>query len=160
MRKGISMDSLTERQLFDSANAYYRGADLLMKQSLPSPATTSHHLVQPAVTCAALSLKLYLKCLLALEGKDKEDNVYHIAELYKTLSDGKKGLILKKFDEFANTELSSDELVKHLASLDKAFERWRYIREEDARSVNLEDMEEMILAAKAAIIVDRPEWSE
>jgi hypothetical protein len=152
------MDNPTERQLYNSANAYYRGADILMKQTLPS--APSQHLVQPAVTCAALSLKLYLKCLLTIEGKDKEDKIYHIAELFRNLSEAKKGLILKKFDEFANTEMSSDELVKHLASLDNAFERWRYIHEADARSVNLEDVEEMILAAKAAIISDRPDWAE
>ena len=64
------MDIPTERQLYDSASAYYRGADILMKQS--SAAATSRHLAQPAVTCTALSLKLYLKCLLTLEGKDKE----------------------------------------------------------------------------------------
>jgi len=152
------MDILTERRLYDSANAYYRGADILMKQS--SSSAPSHHLVQPAVTCAALSLKLYLKCLLALEGKDREDKIYGIAELFRNLSDGKKKVILEKFDEFSNTELSSDELVRHLDTLDKAFERWRYIHEEDARSVNLEDVEEMILAAKATINASRPDWGE
>ena len=151
------MDISTERQLYDSASAYFRGADILMKQSSPAP---SRQLVQPAVTCAALSLKLYLKCLLNLEGKDREDKIYRIAELFRNLSDEKKMLILKKFDEFSNTELSSDELVKHLDSLDRAFERWRYIHEEDARSVNLEDVEEMILATKATINASRPDWGE
>ena len=113
------MDILTERQLYDSASAYYRGADILMKQS--SSSAPSHHLVQPAVTCAALSLKLYLKCLLSLEGKDREDKIYRITELFRNLSDGKKMAILEKFDELSNTKLSSDELVKHLDSLDSAF---------------------------------------
>lgn len=152
------MDIPTERQLYDSASAYYRGADILMKQS--SSAAASRHLAQPAVTCAALSLKLYLKCLLTLEGKDREDKIYGIAELFRNLSDGKKKVILEKFDEFSNTELSSDELVRHLDSLDNAFERWRYIHEEDARSVNLEDMEEMIPAARATINASRPDWGE
>jgi hypothetical protein len=152
------MDIPTERQLYDSASAYYRGADILMKQS--SSSAPSHHLVQPAVTCAALSLKLYLKCLLNLEGKDREDKIYRIADLFRDLSDGKKKAILEKFEEFSNTELSSDELVKHLDSLDSAFERWRYIHEEDARSVNLEDVDEMILATKATINDSRPDWGE
>ncbi len=152
------MDIPKERHLYDSANAYYRGADILMKQS--ASAAPSLHLVQPAVTCAALSLKLYLKCLLALEGKDREDTVYRLAELYRGLSDEKKKVILKKFDEFSNAELSADELVKHLDSLDSAFVRWRYIHEDDARSVNLEDLEEMILAAKATVVSARPDWGE
>ncbi len=152
------MDNTAQRQMFDSASAYYRGADILMKQSLPND--PSRHLVLPAVTCAALSLKLYLKCLLSLEGKDKEDKIYRIAELFRILSDGKRKMILQKFDEFANAELSPDELVNHLALLDSAFERWRYIHEEEARSVNLEDVEEMILAVKGAILNDKPEWSE
>lgn len=155
------MDIPTERQLYDSASAYYRGADILMKQSSSSSSSApSRHLAQPAVTCAALSLKLYLKCLLTLEGKDKEDKIYRIAELFRNLSDGKKKVILKKFDEFSNTELSSDELERHLASLDNAFERWRYIHEEDARSVNLEDLEEMILATKATISASKPDWGD
>jgi len=149
------MDIPTEQQLYDSANAYYRGADILMKQSSSAP---SHHLVQPAVTCAALSLKLYLKCLLVLEGKDREDKIYRIAELFRNLSGGKKKVILEKFEEFSNTELSSDELMRHLDLLDNAFERWRYIHEEGARSVNLEDVEEMILAAKATIVASKPDW--
>lgn len=152
------MDIPMEQQLYNSANAYYRGADILMKQS--SSSAPSHHLVQPSVTCAALSLKLYLKCLLAIEGKDRENKIYGIAELFRNLNDGRKKVILEKFDEFSNTALSSDELVKHLDSLDKAFERWRYIHEEDARSVNLEDVEYMILAAKATIGAARPEWVE
>ena len=152
------MDIPTERKLYDSASAYYRGADILMKQS--SSAATSHLLAQPAVTCAALSLKLYLKCLLNLEGKDKEDKIYRIAELFRSLSEGKKMAILKKFDEFSNAELSTDELQSHLASLDNAFVRWRYIHEEDARNVNLEDLEEMILATKATINASNPDWGE
>jgi hypothetical protein len=152
------MDTSPERKLYDSARAYYRGADILMKQA--SPSAPARQLAQPAVTCAALSLKLYLKCLLAFEGKDKEGKIYGIAELYRSLSDGKQKMIVEKFDEFSNTELSPDELVGHLTSLDKAFERWRYIHEDDARSVNLEDLEEMILAAKAAIEVSRPDWAE
>jgi len=151
------MDTSKERQLYDSANAYYRGADILMKQS--SSAVPAHHLVQPAVTCAALSLKLHLKCLLALEGKDAEDSIYRIAELFKNLSDGPKKTILEKFDEFSNTKLSAEELMKHLETLDNAFVRWRYIHEEDAKSVNLEDLEEMILAAKATISTVKPDWA-
>ena len=116
--------------------------------------------IKPAVTCAALSLKLYLKCLLVLEGKDREDKIYRIAELFRNLSGGKKKVILEKFEEFSNTELSSDELMRHLDLLDNAFERWRYIHEEGARSVNLEDVEEMILAAKATIVASKPDWGE
>ncbi len=129
-----------------------------MKQA--SSSAPSRHLMQPAVTCAALSLKLYLKCLLHLEGKDREDRIYRIAELFRNLSDGKKKAVLEKFDEFSNTKLSSDELVRHLDLLDSAFECWRYIHEQDARNVNLEDMEEMILAAKATINAARPDWAE
>ncbi len=146
-----------ERQLFNSAGAYYLGATLLMKP-LPQETTASHLLVQPAVTCAALSLKLYLKCLLALEGKDKEDSIYQIVELYRALSNDTEKLILQKFDEFSNTALSSDELLKHLEALDNAFVRWRYIHEEDAKSVNLADLDEMILAVKATINSLRPDW--
>lgn len=146
-----------EQQLFNSANAYYNGATILMKP----PAVIGAHsslIIQPAVTCAALSLKLYLKCLLAIEGKDKEDGIYKIADLYRNLSDGRKKLILGKFDEFSNTRMAEGDLLGHLDSLDNAFVRWRYIHEEDAKSVNLEDLEEMILAAKSTIAELKPEW--
>lgn len=151
------MTTPIEQQLFNSANAYYNGATILMK---PPEAIGAHSalIIQPAVTCAALSLKLYLKCLLSLEGKDKEDAIYKIADLYRTLSDDRKKLILQKFDEFSNTGMPENELVRHLEALDNAFVRWRYIHEDDAKSVNLEDLEEMILAAKGTITALKPGW--
>ena len=148
-----------EKQLYDSANAYYQGASLLMLMKPTSPSLQDPTLlVQPAVTCTALSLKLYLKCLLALEGKDKEDSIYKISELYRTLSDDAKKGILQKFDELSNSSLSSKDLMVHLESLDNAFAKWRYIHEEEAKSVNLEDLEEMVLATKAAIDHIKPDW--
>lgn len=151
------MNTPIEKQLYDSANAYYQGATILMK---PPELIGTHSalIIQPAVTCAALSLKLYLKSLLALEKKDKDDNVYRIADLYRNLNESVKMLLLKKFDEFSNTQLTSDDLIKHLDALDNAFVKWRYIHEEDARSVNLEDLEQMILSAKAAIKTIKPDW--
>jgi hypothetical protein len=149
------MSASLEKQLFDSANAYYEGANILMK---PSSLSSSRLLIQPGITCAALSLKLFLKCILALEGKDKEDQIYRITELYKTISPVAEKAILEKFDEFSNSQFSSGQLIKHLEALDNAFIKWRYIHEEDARSVNIEDLEQMILAAKAAILAIKPQW--
>jgi len=145
-----------EKQLFDSAKAYYLGANILMKPPDES-GVHSALLTQPAVTCAALSLKLFLKCLRALDGQDN-DEIYRIAELYRSLRDDTKKTILGKFDEFSNTSLNTAELEKHLEALDNAFIKWRYIHEKDAKSVNLEDLEEMILAVKASILAIRPEW--
>lgn len=151
------MNTLIEKQLYDSANAYFQGATILMK---PPELIGTHSalIIQPAVTCAALSLKLYLKSLLALERKDKDDNVYRIADLYRNLSESVKMLLLKKFDEFSNTQLTSEDLIKHLEALDNAFVKWRYIHEEDAKSVNLEDLEQMILSAKATIRTIKSDW--
>lgn len=151
------MNTPIEKQLYDSANAYYQGATILMK---PPELIGTHSalIIQPAVTCAALSLKLYLKSLLTIEGKDKEDNIYRIAELYRSFKDDTKKLLLQKFDEFSNTQLTSEGLIKHLEALDNAFVKWRYIHEEDARSVNLEDLEQMILSAKATIRTIKPDW--
>jgi hypothetical protein len=151
------MSTPIQKQLYDSANAYYQGATILMK---PPELIGTHSalIIQPAVTCAALSLKLYLKSLLAVEGKDKDDNIYRFADLYRNLSESMKLLLLKKFDEFSNTQLISEELTRHLEALDNAFVRWRYIHEEDAKSVNLEDLEQMILATKATINTLKPDW--
>ena len=150
------MSDQIARQLFNSANSYHQGATILMRP----PQQTDVHLqmVQPAVTCAALSLKLYLKCMLAIAGKDKEDTIYRIADLYRDLPDAMSKLLLGKFDELSNKPLSMDELIKHLEALDNGFIKWRYIHEADAKSVNLEDMEEMILAAKATITTINPGW--
>lgn len=144
-----------EKQLFDSGKAYYEGAKILMK---PSIVAASHLLAQPGITCAALSLKLFLKCILCLEDKDKEDEIYRISELYKAISPSMEKVILEKFDEFSNTQLTREQLLNHLEGLDNAFVKWRYIHEEDAKSVNIEDLEEMILATKAAIMSIRKEW--
>ena len=143
-----------ERKLFDSAHAYYLGATILMK---PPSQDSPDHLVQPAMTCASLSLKLYLKCLHTIDGRDNDDT-YLVAELFRSLKSDVKKLVLEKYDEFANVSLSEIELLNHLEALDSAFIRWRYIREDDARSVNLEDLEEMMLAARATILSIRPEW--
>lgn len=150
------MPNSSEKQLFESAKAYYLGANLLMKP--PAESGLPAHLTQPAVTCAALSLKLFLKCFLALDNKDRDDALFNIAELYRALSDEAKKTVLGKFDEFSNSELTSDELLKHLEALDNAFDCWRYIHADDARNVNLEDLEEMILAVKAAILLRKTEW--
>lgn len=151
------MNSPLEKQLFNSANTYYQAATILMKPP-EALGVQSLLLTQPAVTCASMSLKLYLKSLLTIESKDKEDTIYRIADLFRNLSESVKMLLLKKFDEFSNTQLTSEELITHLESLDNAFVKWRYLHDEDARSVNLEDLEQMILAAKAAINTFKPEW--
>ena len=146
-----------EQQYFQSANAYYQGAAILMKPPAAG-GRTNPFLVQPAVTCAALSLKLFLKSLLSIEGGDRDDAFFHIADLYRGLSSRQKRALLQKFDELSNTQMSSEQLIGRLEALDSAFVRWRYVHEEDARSVNLEDLEEMILAVKATIVALKPEW--
>jgi len=150
------MPNSLEKQLFDSAKSYYLGATLLMKPPVSSELPA--HSSQPAVTCASVSLKLYLKCLLAIESKDKEDSLYSIADLYRALSEATKKSVLGKFDEFSNSELTSDELLKHLGALDNSLTKWRYIHVADAKNVNLEDLEEMILAVKAVILMKKTEW--
>jgi hypothetical protein len=151
------MPNSLEKQLFDSAKTYYLGATILMKP--PALPGMPDLLAQPAVTCAALSLKLYLKCLLSLENKDREDAIYHIADLFRPLNDVTKKTVLKKFGEFSNSELTSEELLKHLDALDNSFDKWRYIHTDDANNVNIEDLEEMILAVKAAILTAKPGWA-
>jgi hypothetical protein len=150
------MPNSPEKQWFDSAKSYYLGATLLMKP--PETSELPAHLAQPAVTCASLSLKLYLKCLLSIESKDKDDSLYSIGDLYRALSGATKKAVLGKFDEFSNSELTSEELLKHLDALDNSLIKWRYIHVDDAKNVNLEDLEEMILAVKAAILMKKTEW--
>lgn len=151
------MGTTNEQQLYNSAKAYYHGAEILMNKISPE-SPTAYLLIQPAVTCASLSLKLYLKCLLAIEDKDREDSIYKIADLYRNLKEETRKTILGKFDEFSNTSLSNDDLIKHLEGLDNAFVRWRYLHEEDAKCVNLDDLDQMILASKATISAARPGW--
>ena len=146
-----------EQQLFNSANAYYQGATFLMK---PADAAGAHSLliIQPAITCAALSLKLYFKSLLAIEGKDREDDIFRFADLYRALGRNMQDLVLEKFDEFSNNRMSPAGLIARLEALDNAFAKWRYIHEEDAKSVNVEDLEEMILAVRATILSLKTAW--
>ena len=141
---------------YNSANAYYMGATTLMK-SKQQAAGSFLPMAQPAVTCAALALKLYFKCLLALEDNDSDDPM-PLAALFGRMKDETRKTLLARFDEFSNTALSSNELQKHIEALDNAFARWRYLHEQDARSVNLEDLDEMILAAKSMITASNPDW--
>jgi hypothetical protein len=148
----------TEKALlyFNSANAYYLGARILMKPPKDSD-TQPLSMVQPAVTCAALSLKLYFKCLLALEDNDSDDPMPLVA-LYERLKNNTRAAFLNRFDELSNSTMNSAELVKHIAALDDAFARWRFIHEKDAKSVNLEDLEEMVLALRSLITEFNPGW--
>lgn len=147
------MDGENALLYYQSANAYYEGATLLMKP----PEREGLSLVQPAVTCAALALKLYFKSLLALEDNDSDD-LLPLAALYGRLADGTRQNLLGRFDELSNTSLNAEELLKHLEALDAAFDRWRHLHEQDAKNVNLEDLEEMILAAKSMITAANPGW--
>jgi hypothetical protein len=150
------MDKENAHLYFSSANAYYLGATILMKP-LEQEAGSLLSMAQPAVTCAALALKLYLKCLLALEDSDSDDPM-PLAGLFRRLKDGTRTEFLARFDEFSNTAMTSDELLKHLEALDNAFDRWRFIHEQEAKNVNVEDLDEMILAAKSMITTRNPEW--
>ncbi len=149
------MDKENALLYYNSANAYYLGATILMKPQDGAGGVLST--AQPAVTCASMALKLYLKSLLALEDNDSDDPM-PLAALFKRLKEGTRKDLLARFDEFSNTAMTGDELVKHLESLDNAFIRWRYIHEKDARNVNLEDLDEMILAAKSCITAANPDW--
>ncbi len=149
------MDKATALLYYNSANAYYLGATTLMKK--PGPGSVSVlSTAQPAVTCAALALKLYFKCLLALEDNDSDEPL-PLAALFRRLKDATQKTLLARFDEFSNTALSSSELLKHIEALDTAFARWRYIHEQDARNVSLEDLDELILAAKSMITAANPD---
>lgn len=150
------MDKTNALLYYHSANAYYLGATILMKPP-KQMAMPDLSMAQPSVTCAALALKLYVKCLLALEDNDSDDPM-PLAALFRRLKDGTRKMLLTRFDEFSNTTMSSDELLKHLEALDNAFVRWRYIHEQDARNVNLADLDVLILAAKSTITASQPDW--
>jgi hypothetical protein len=150
------MDKENALLYFTSANAYYLGATILMKKPGPG-AAPGLSTAQPAVTCAALALKLYFKCLLAIEDNDSDEPM-PLAGLFSRLKEGSRQTLLARFDEFSNTDLSSNELLKHIEALDTAFARWRYIHERDARSVSLEDLDELILAARSLITSANPDW--
>ncbi len=150
------MDRENALLYYNTANAYYLGAKILMKPSHEAdvPALT---MVQPAVTCAALALKLYFKCLLAHEDNDSDDPMPLVA-LFRRLKDGTRDALLKWFDELSNTTMNSAELLKHIEALDTAFARWRYIHEQDAKSVSLDDLEELILAVRSMVTEAHPDW--
>lgn len=150
------MDKENALLYYNSANAYYLGATILLK-SQEQAAGSFLSMAQPAVTCAALALKLYLKCLLALEDNDSDDPM-PLAGLFRRLKEGTRTTLLARFDEFSNTSMNSEELLKHLEALDSAFDRWRHIHEKDAKNVNVEDLDEMILAAKSMITAGNPDW--
>ena len=139
---------------YKSANAYYLGATTLMEKGSASAPGLS--MAQPSVTCARLALKLYFKCLLAHEDNDSDESML-LAALFRRLKAETQKTLLARFDEFSNTELSSSEFMKHIEALDNACAKWRFIHEQEAKNVNLEDMGDMILAAKSVITAANPE---
>lgn len=144
------MSKRTDRQLYDTADAYHRAALVLMHNRLSTDAPdTGNVLAHPAVYCAALSLKLYLASLSAREGI-RGDMPACLADFYERLDDALKGRLLEKFEEYSNTALSSADLAGRLSMLDSAIFTWGYFLEE-AEVVDLDELDEMILATKATI---------
>lgn len=144
------MSALIDRQLYDTANSYHQAALVLMhnKMSSDTPAT-GVDLTHPAVFCATVSLKLYLASLSVL-GERGRGMPACLSDLYESLDDTTKNRLIEKFDEYSNTASTSVDLAGRLRMLDDAVITWRYFLGE-AEAVNLDELDEMILATKATI---------
>jgi hypothetical protein len=54
----------------------------------------------PSVTCAALALELYLKCLIAIEGTNNPE-IHDLQDLFAKLSRGMQSRVKAHFDRFS-----------------------------------------------------------
>ena len=63
----------------------------------------------PAVTCAAMALELYLKCLIAMEGT-KNPNIHDLRDLFEKLSPSLQASVRSHFD--AHSDAVKEFLIK------------------------------------------------
>lgn len=159
------------KQLFHGAQSYEKAFLILDKMASTSP-TTFANLFQPVITCVLLSLELYFKCLITLEGKNYPPK-HEFSLLYSKLNSESKKLICEilyktnketaKMIQVSHTHenttgafLTEDAFASYLKDHDKDFIDWRYMTLKKGQGINTRTLHTIIKAVSLVIKAKYP----
>jgi len=154
------------KQLFHGAQSYKEAFLILNKMSHASP-IAGYNLFQPVITCVILSLELYFKCLITLEG-NKHLQKHEFSKLYNQLgsksrtsicemlykTNQKTAELIQAIHTHANTAgafLTEDAFVSYLKDHDKDFTDWRYMTLKKGQGIQINILHAIIEAVKLVI---------
>jgi HEPN domain-containing protein len=132
---GISGKLDDIRGIYSHALEYQRAAELLGKSDY------RHEVDAPWVTCCALSLELYLKCLLHLETTTYPYG-HKLLDLFEALSPESQNRIEAHYLDFRQTKSKERPnqpwyALRELLSIsNKAFDDWRYSFEDRKKKLH------------------------
>jgi hypothetical protein len=175
-----SQDS-TQGPLYDPERMFAAGEIFGMAATKLSHAA-SHgepHMATPYIVCHALSLEIFLKCLILLEGRSYK-NIHGLKDLFDKLSDDSKANITSMYErhipkiqqqmllmheEFRKLGLASGDppeatLASVLARSNHAFSGIRYLYEGQIRDDRHWEAAEAWGCVRERILELRPEWSK
>ena len=127
------------RQIVNTAASFFLAADRSLEQRSLGPGQFVMLLV-PAIVCRALSIELYFKAIVTLEGGSTTG--HKLDALYAQLSPNSQTAIRTR------TSLTEAELHQKLGGVTKAFIEWRYIFEIHSANIDPTFLYNIAYAAK------------
>ena len=148
------------RLVFDTASAFDRAYHILSATLTDKPYVRAPS--PPLYTCAALSLELYLKCLLIIEhGSYIED--HDLSKLFNLLRSQTKRALKKRYAKWVKEETVFPELLNFttfealLEACKLTFTKGRYSFELNPFSWTLDGL---TVATKERILRLHPDWAD
>ena len=159
------------KKLFHSAQSYEQAFLILNKMSSASPIAL-YNLFQPVITCILLSLELYFKCLIILEGNEYPHKHEFSLILNKLPSESKKLICEMLYktnketaemiqtihtrENSAGVSLTEGAFVSYLEDHDKDFTDWRYMTLNVGQGIQINILHTIIEAVKLVIKAKYP----
>jgi hypothetical protein len=160
------MSLIAALNIFVVAEQFWRATNTLRTDDWRTAPT-------PPIVCAAFALELYLKCLIAMEGK-KPPLSHDLKKLFRRLDAETQNEIRARFkpyeneaEELANRAYSNQGLARPPGAIfdfvleagRDAFEVYRYIHEKGLRANQGWGADRIMQAARRAILDRHPDWA-
>ncbi len=138
--KGLHKEASTTEHMHGQANSFAHTANKLYNQDLKSfPRNGSA--IAPFITNATFSIELYLKTIL-LASDDTTMRTHDLLKLYQSIPSEAQQVILKSAGDVKplyKLEIDTD-LSSSLRSLRDAFEKWRYVHENNGATTDIQSI--------------------
>lgn len=139
-----------EHKIYKSACSYFKAADILREEKIKFPL-----LLFPYITCATLSLELYIKYLLAIEGKFHKG--HSISALYKELSYSTRLELENSYKSVINNQSMRESNEEHLQEVtdrlskdNPSFNRERFLNKHSKKLSKALTLEESFITLDEA----------
>ena len=166
-------DTINPETAFVVALGFERSAKLLSefawKTITSSAGPCATPTFAPGLTNLALSLEIYLKCLLALERNGRRFGGHLLyKELYRHVRSDNQALISKYYEEYEDGRSGSAAVLRQLykaptfadtlLEAQNAFVAWRYSYEEETIKVLPKGFDSCVAAVRRVILEQKPQW--